>query len=607
MLAGYIAGDGYFHLKGSRMRFHVIALPHTQTSKTHNLCAYTMKVLNFCKMMKTRGHTVFHYGAENSDVVCDEHIEIISRKEQEQFFGKYNLGDFYPIEWDAKKPYWQLTNARVILGISQRVQQGDFICVSAGGAIYKPIQQFFNQTGVAFTVETGIGYEGTFADFRVFESQAVMHLVYGAQKGFNCDGGNYDVVIPNYFDLEDFPYDPHAIKGDYYLYLGRLIGRKGINVAVETCKRLNKKLIIAGQGMKEATRHRIVTTAGEVFEGCEMGYVGIADVKKRAELYAGAIATFVPTIYVEPFGGVAVESQLCGTPVITSDFGAFPETVIHGKTGFRCRTLDHCIFAAKEAQHLNRQFIRDYAASNYSIERIALMYEEYFSMLTDMWKKGWYEEHPERTQLNWLKRYTSGLDWPVNPDPILYDEGFHKRIEDEESVQASSIAEWLDAKYKPASVIDFGCSTGTYLLPWKWKDKNVVGYENSEPAVEHRLLEEVILQDITRVFTKDERCELSICLEVLEHISEKHENTVIDNICVNTYDHGTILFSAAVPGQGGDGHINCRPKEYWLKKFDQHGWAPDCLATEQLITHVRRWAHLGWFVNNVVIFRKKAL
>ena len=58
------------------MRFHVVALPHTQTNMSHSACAFTMKVLHFCQMMAVLGHEVFHYGVEGSEVqdCCDEDV-----------------------------------------------------------------------------------------------------------------------------------------------------------------------------------------------------------------------------------------------------------------------------------------------------------------------------------------------------------------------------------------------------------------------------------------------------------------------------------------------------------------------------------------------------
>jgi glycosyltransferase involved in cell wall biosynthesis len=146
---------------------------------------------------------------------------------------------------------------------------------------------------------------------------------------------------------------------------------------------------------------RIICSDGEVYEGDNLEYVGFATGAKRAQLYGHAIATFVPTTYVEPFGAVAIESQMAGTPAITTDWGAFPETVDHSKTGFRCHTLDHFLFAARNAPLLDRVYTHNRAVANYSMDRIRWRYQEYFQMLADLWGKGWYNER-ERTQLDWL-------------------------------------------------------------------------------------------------------------------------------------------------------------------------------------------------------------
>ena len=382
------------------MKFHVIALPHTQTNMSHSACAFTMKILHFCSMMSSLGHEVFHYGVEGSEVQdCTEDITIMSSAEQEGFFGKYNPGALYEVDWSGKAPYWQLINERAAVEINKRKQPGDFVCIIMG-TLNQPIAGLINDLMI---VEYGIGYNGTFANYRVFESYAHMHKVWGAQGGYDPDGKFYDAVIPNYLNPDDYPFK--AEKEDYFLYLGRLIRRKGIHIAVETCKRIGAKLLIAGQGCDKVVGNAIHCSDGEVYVGDNLEYVGFATGEKRARLYQNAKAVFVPTTYIEPFGAVAIEAQMAGTPAITTDFGAFPETVAHGKSGYRCHTLDQFVWAAKNVDKLDPYYIHKRAVANYSMDRVRHQYMEYFSMLNDLRGQGWYTEHSDRKEMNWLQRY----------------------------------------------------------------------------------------------------------------------------------------------------------------------------------------------------------
>jgi glycosyltransferase involved in cell wall biosynthesis len=202
-----------------------------------------------------------------------------------------------------------------------------------------------------------------------------MHSCYGSKvtDPHTLDGKFYDAVIPSYIDVDDFPLQEKP--NDYYLYIGRLIERKGYQIAVDICKALGKRLVIAGQG--------VPPEYGE--------YVGVVGTEERAKLMGGAIATFTPTIYVEPFGTVAVEAMACGSPVISTDWGAFTETVIDGVTGFRCHTLQEFINAAKAAPYLDRKAISQYSKDRYGLNTVGIMYEEYFTRLQTLWGKGWYE------------------------------------------------------------------------------------------------------------------------------------------------------------------------------------------------------------------------
>lgn len=382
-----------------KFRFHVVGLPHTQVTKNYLSCAYTQKVLNFCKMMKSLGHEVFLYASEETDVQVDELIPVISKSQQQEFFGGVDTTkSFYPIEWDEKLPYWKIMNENAITEIKKRIQPHDFIAL-IGGSCHAPIAQALNQY---ISVEFGIGYKGIFSPYKVFESYAWMHHCYGLNQIEN--GQYFDTVIPNYFDPADFPLAEK--KEDYYVYIGRMIQRKGAHIAVEVCGKLGKKLVLAGQGVTH-NEPGLIKTDGMELRGEHITHIGTVDVKQRGELLSKATAVFVPTQYIEPFGGVHIEAMLCGTPVITTDWGVFTETVTNGFNGYRTRSFQEMAEAVEKVKTLDPVKIREWAIANYGLERVAQLYQAYFEQLSTLWEKGWYSEE----KLTDYNRYSK--IWPT--------------------------------------------------------------------------------------------------------------------------------------------------------------------------------------------------
>lgn len=353
------------------MRFHVVSLPHTNTTDGFSSCAYTTKVRKFCKMMMDRGHEVCLYSGEFNETPCTMHFICIDEESRLKVVGDNH---YVAASFNYTLPHWTRFNENAIIGIKAHIQPKDFICLIAGFA-QKQIADAFPGY---MSVEFGIGYGGSFSNYRVFESYAWMHMTYGAQaKNLHSVIGNaFHTVIPNYLDPDEFPFQ--SKKQDYFMYLGRITDLKGYDIAIEACKIANKKLVLAGPNFDNVK-----------FEYGE--YVGEIGPVERARLLGSAKALFVPTKYIEPFGTVAIEAMMCGTPVITSDWGAFTETVRHGSNGFRCRTLNDYINAIQFVEQLHPTTIRKKAIELYSLRMVGKKYEHYFKRLNTLWDKGWYQ------------------------------------------------------------------------------------------------------------------------------------------------------------------------------------------------------------------------
>ena len=371
------------------MKLHVVGLAHTETTREYDWCAFTAKVRKFSTMMTAIGYDVRLYAGEQNEANCTEYIPIISRAEQKEWFAGFDRSRDLINNYDSSTPPWMTMNARAAEEIRKRVAPGDVLSMAVG-LTQKPIADALAGTGI-LPVETGIGYHGVWAPYRIFESHANQHFLAAREPSDNVRF--FDQVIPNYFEVDEFP--PGKGDGGYFLYFGRVVNRKGPHIAAEVCKRLGAKLIVAGQGIQappgtNTSTGPLRSTDGTILDG-DVEYVGPAGPALRAKLLGGARAVFVPSIYLEPFGGIAVESMLCGTPAIAMDWGAFTETVVHGVTGFRCLTLAEFVDAARRAGDLDRNAIRQYAIQNYSTEVVGQRYDQYFKKLTSLSRKGWYE------------------------------------------------------------------------------------------------------------------------------------------------------------------------------------------------------------------------
>lgn len=363
-------------LSGVDMRFHVLGLPHTVTSKEYVACAFTQKVYKFIAMMTARGHECIHYGHQDSTPNC-ENITVTTNADLQTAYGNYDWRkNFFKHSTDdhAHKTF----NANAIREVEARLRPTDIILPFWGTGVDPVVNHFHDK---AIVVEPGIGYPSvTKTRWKVFESYAIYHAFCGMSAVGTCKQEWYHTVIPNYFDVNDFTYNED--KDDYFLFLGRVYSGKGVDIAIEVCQKLGKRLIIAGQ------------QGSDIVLPPNVEYVGYADVETRRKLMANARGSFVASKYLEPFGGVAVENLFSGTPIITTDWGAFTEYNEQGKTGFRCRTFGDFCEAVEQIETIQPAACRQ-AAQRYTYDAVAPRYEKFFQDVLNVYTgDGWYTEYP---------------------------------------------------------------------------------------------------------------------------------------------------------------------------------------------------------------------
>lgn len=384
-----------------KYRFHLLGLAHLPVSLVFAGCAFTQKTLKLARMLSSLGHEVILYGAEGSDKIPG--VKFFMTHTLGEIRDAWGEGDNRPecnglgYDWrvkgfkhdfnTAKTETTEMYYANAVAAINHKGnKRDDDFLLAMQGVYQKPIS---DAVGLWLTCEPGIGYRGSFSRFRAFESAYLQNFTYGSEHpGQSINGHYYDRVIPNYFDPKDFPFEPD--KEDYFLYIGRMIERKGVWTAVKTCEAIGAKLILAGQ-LSDPVE---IDPSKIEYEGVE--YIGYVEPEERAKLMGKARAVFVPTLYLEAFGGVNVEAQLCGTPVITTDFGVFPETCRNGISGFRCNMLQDFAEAAYAVKTLDPHTIRSHA-ERYLMNNVRHEFNNWFHDIYQLYlsaekppAKGWH-------------------------------------------------------------------------------------------------------------------------------------------------------------------------------------------------------------------------
>ena len=190
----------------------------------------------------------------------------------------------------------------------------------------------------------------------------------------------------------------------------------------------------------------------------------------------------------------------------------------------------------------------------------------------------------------------------------IYNNAFYD-LQSKESYESALVVlallrQKLGEKIKLDSIIDFGCGVGSWLAAAKEVGFKKVCGTDGDYVPKNRLMiseEEFLdnnLSETQSIKLPEDKFDLAITLEVAEHLPESSANGFVEKI-VQTSD--LIMFSAAMPYQGGHGHVNENWLSYWCAKFSNVGYTCIDLIRPEIWSDRRVcW----WYRQNTLVFIK---
>ena len=189
------------------------------------------------------------------------------------------------------------------------------------------------------------------------------------------------------------------------------------------------------------------------------------------------------------------------------------------------------------------------------------------------------------------------------PEGLQYSRRFFNDEDKDSLLAARIIVPLIVDQYHPSSVLDVGCGVGNWLHQFMLQGvQDVMGvdfYVDRQslafPVSRYRTV------DLRRRFTLGRQFDVTICLEVAEHIPKESSMLLIDSI---TGTSDIIVFSAAIPSQGGTHHINEQWAEYWSDLFSTKGFLPLDSLRGPIWTDKRL---PFWYRQNILVYARPAV
>ena len=158
------------------------------------------------------------------------------------------------------------------------------------------------------------------------------------------------------------------------------------------------------------------------------------------------------------------------------------------------------------------------------------------------------------------------------PEQVAYTPAFFDDLARDTRESARAVVPVVNKLLRPASVLDVGCGVGIWLAEWGSAGvSDVLGIDGNyvDRTALRVPLDKFAPVDLQQSFSLGRKFDLVQTLEVAEHLDEARADTFVESLARHSE---TILFSAAIPGQGGTHHVNEQWPSYWAEKFARAGY-----------------------------------
>ena len=199
-----------------------------------------------------------------------------------------------------------------------------------------------------------------------------------AQRADNPDVP-YAGTVHNGIDLGAYPY--RADKDDALVYIGRANPDKGPAEAIEIARRAGVPLHMILKRSEPAEREYFEQVVQPML-GDDIDLYENVSHETKVDLLGRSCAMVFPIRWPEPFGLVMVEAMACGTPVVTTNWGAAPELVADGVTGYRRDITDDLVEAVGLARGLSPVACRSRVEEQFSAGAMVRGYEAVYRAVT---------------------------------------------------------------------------------------------------------------------------------------------------------------------------------------------------------------------------------